>query len=190
MAKKKTIKKKHKETKEEKALRLHKKKVTKQFLKIEKDYIKLSLKISKVETKKLEKKLIAIGKLEAIYEDAIFPEYTFNKKARKISERYDFGLINTSAKKNWFCYRDWHTGRYIAKKDIRGKKVHVELWRYSLDSPHKFKRIWIEKRYTTRQKPIPHETEQLILMGFYRRNHSKVIWDSDLKCWVAFTHSP
>jgi hypothetical protein len=133
----------------------------------------------------------AKGKLEPV--TPLTPTYKFNPKAKDVRHRYDFGLTKTSAKTNWFVYREFHTGRFVSKSKIkgkRGKKVKIELWRYSKDSPHKFKRLWEEKKYVKRKKPISHDTERLILRAFYRRNRSRFLFDVDLQKWVAFTRSP
>ena len=151
----------------------------------------IAFSLEAVSMPKKKKEKTAKGKLEKI--SPLTPKYKYNRKAKDARHKYDFGLIKTSAKSNWFVYREFHTGRFVSRKKIKGKrvkKVKIELWRYSKTSSQKFKRLWEEKKYTIRKKPVSHDTERELMRRFYRRIHIKFLWDEDLKKWVAFTDSP
>jgi hypothetical protein len=142
----------------------------------------------KQKTRAKGKKVKAKGKLETAPRP--FPEHSFDKSERNVRQRYDFGLTDVSAKKNWFKYRDKKTGRYVSKDRIASSsKVRMELWRYSPTGEFRFKMLWREKKYSHLQKARPIDREREILRAFYRRNRSRFVFDKLLGVWIAFTRS-
>lgn len=139
--------------------------------------------------KKVKVKAKAKGKLKVIARP--IPKPKINRGETDLRERYKFPLeTGISAKHNWFIYREFHTGRFVSKKALAMKKCSLELWRYSRNGAHKFARLWHEKRFSRRVKPLPLEKEQVIIYKFYRQNRGKVVYDQDLQQWIVFTRSP
>ena len=138
---------------------------------------------------KVKVKVKSKGKLRAIAKP--IPKPKVIKGETDLRDRYQFPLeTGTSAKHNWFVYREFHTGKFVSRKNLPMKKCRIELWRYSRNGLHKFQRLWHEERFSRRVKPIPIEKEQAMLMSFYRNNRGHVVYDKELQQWVVFTRSP